>query len=78
VMGLVSIELPGGPIPDRRIAELVRSFDNCFYWNNIPFAFNSHPVSILGDIPLILRRMSVGCFAAPFSVFIRQSLNPFS
>src|SRR5712691_1716643 len=78
VIDLFSIELPGPPIPNGRVAELVRLIDHGFGGDDVPLAFDSDLVAITGNVPFILRRVSVcGCTAA-LTRFVLQSLNPFA
>jgi len=78
VIGLLSIELEGPPIPDGRVAQLVRLVDHGFGGDVIPFAFNADLVAITGSVPFIFRRVPVcGCTAA-LTCFVLQSLNPFA
>ena len=76
MVDLPSIEFPGPPSADRRVAELVRPIDDGFVRDVIPFALNAHPVAIPGNIPFIFHRLSVRCVTAALTGLVLQSLDP--
>src|SRR5882672_8237730 len=78
VIDLFSIELEGPPIPNCRVAQLVRLIDHGFGGDVIPLAFNADLVAITGSVPLIFGRVSVCGCAAALTRFVLQSLNPFA